>query len=185
MAVHGPMAITAAIIKMVFGELNEAGIRTELIQLHDKTIEPCRGCFTCKEKNNCTFADDDFCSIFEKMCAADGILLGSPAYSADVSAKMKTLLERAGVVAAVNPGLFRHKVGLAVAAVRRGGGMTAVDTINHVFLNKEMLIAGSTYWNMVYGMAPGEVFPDEEGVRNMHNLGQNMAWLLQTIKKTQ
>lgn len=172
---------TALILRMVFAELTQEGIETELIQLADREIAPCRGCFGCRGKNRCVFENDDFSLVWEKMTPADGILLGSPVYSADVSAKMKALLERAGVVAAVNPGLLKHKVCASVAAVRRGGGLTAVDTMNHFFLNKEMLVVGSTYWNMVYGRETGDVLGDAEGVANMKNLGRNMAWLL---KKT-
>lgn len=175
---------TALILRMVLSELAQEGIETELVQLADQEIAPCRGCFGCRGMGRCVFGNDGFAPVWEKMTAADGILLGSPVYSADVSAKMKALLERAGVVAAVNPGLLKHKAGAAVAAVRRGGGLTAVDTMNHFFLNKEMLVAGSTYWNMVYGREIGDVLGDAEGVANMKNLGRNMAWLLKkTVQK--
>lgn len=85
---------------------------------------------------------------------------------------------RQGVVAATNPGILKHKLGVAVAAVRRAGGMTAIDTMNHFFLNKEMIVIGSTYWNMVYGREVSDVLKDDEGIANMHNLGQNMASIL-------
>lgn len=172
---------TALIMKIVFEELEKEGIETEIIQFSQDIIKPCKGCFACKGKSNCVFKKDMFYKVFEKMVLADGILLGSPVYSADVTANMKAFLERAGVVVATNPGLLKHKIGAAVSAVRRGGGLTAVDTMNHFLLNKEVVIAGSTYWNMVYGKAVGDIYSDEEGIRNMHNLGQNMAWLL---KKT-
>lgn len=175
---------TALILKLVFAELEKEGIETELIQLAEYEIAPCRGCFACRGKGNCIFGTDGFRPILEKMAAADGLLLGSPVYSADVSARMKALLERAGVVAAVNPGLLKHKVCAAAAAVRRGGGLTAVDTMNHFFLNKEMLVVGSTYWNMVYGREAGDVLGDEEGVANMKNLGRNMAWALKRVAET-
>lgn len=171
----------ALIMNMVFDELHKFGIETDLIQLAGSVIQPCKGCFACRGKGNCIFKNDQFTEIFEKMARADGILLGSPVYSADVSANMKAFLERAGVVAATNSELLKHKVGAAVAAVRRGGGMTAVDTMNHFFLNKEVFVVGSTYWNMVYGRDIGDVLSDDEGIKNMHNLGQNMAWLLRKI----
>lgn len=95
--------------------------------------------------------------------------MGSPVYSADIALNMKAFLERAGVVAATTPGLFRQKVGASVCAVRRGGGMTAVDTMNHFLLYKEVIVAGSTYWNMVYGKDVGDVYNDEEGIKNMYN----------------
>jgi len=172
---------TAIIMNIVFEELEKLGIETKLIQFSGETLRPCIGCRGCKGKNNCVFTDDMFCETFEKVLSADGILLGSPVYSADVTSTMKAFLERAGIVVAANHGLLRHKVGASVSAVRRGGGMAAVDTMNHFFLNKEVMIAGSTYWNMVYGRDVGEVLNDEEGIRNMRNLGQNMAWLLQKI----
>ncbi len=172
---------TALIIGKVFDELKKEGIETELIQLADYEIQPCRGCFACKGRGNCVFAKDGFAEIFSSMVKTDGIILGSPVYSADVSAKMKAFLERAGVVVATNPGLLRHKVGAAVAAVRRGGGMTTVDTMNHFMLNKEMIVVGSTYWNMVYGKEIGDVLSDDEGMANMRNLGENMAWLMKRL----
>ena len=174
---------TAILIRKVFEELNNAGIKTELIQLADKEIQPCHACFACKGQGNCALKNDGFVEIFHKLAEADGLILGSPVYSADVSAKMKAFLERGGVVVATNPGLLRHKVGASVAAVRRGGGLTAVDTMNHFMLNKEMLVVGSTYWNMVYGKNAGEVLDDEEGMANMRNLGENMAAIIKKIKK--
>ena len=173
---------TAIIIGKVFDELNKEGIETELIQLADYDIQPCRGCFACKGRGNCVFTNDRFAEIFSRMVEADGIILGSPVYSADVSAKMKAFLERCGVVVATNPGLLRHKVGASVAAVRRGGGMTTVDTMNHFMLNKEMIVVGSTYWNMVYGKNVGDVINDDEGMANMRNLGENMSFILKRIR---
>lgn len=173
---------TAIIIRKVFDELNKEGIETELIQLAEYEIQPCRGYFACKGRGNCVFSKDGFAEIFSRMVEADGIILGSPVYSADVSAKMKAFLERGGVVVATNPGLLRHKVGASVAAVRRGGGMTTVDTMNHFMLNKEMIVVGSTYWNMVYGKNVGDVINDDEGMANMRNLGENMSFILTRIR---
>ena len=172
---------TAIIIKTIFEELSKVGIETELIQLADIDIQPCRACFACKGKRNCVFKNDGFNEVFNRMVEADGIILGTPVYSADVSSKMKALLDRGGVVVATNPGLLKHKVGASVAAVRRAGGMTAVDTMNHFMLNKEMIVVGSTYWNMVYGREIGDVLNDEESMANMHNLGQNIASLLKRL----
>ncbi|BCN29276.1 flavodoxin family protein [Anaeromicropila herbilytica] len=172
---------TALIMNMVFEELEKNEIETELIQFGKNIIQPCKGCFVCKGKKECIIHNDIFEDCFQKMVEADGILLGSPVYSADISANMKAFLERAGVVVATNPGLLKYKVGASVAAVRRGGGLNAIDTMNHFLLNKEVFIAGSTYWNMVYGKDVGDVLSDEEGIRNMHNLGTNIAWLLKKL----
>ena len=82
----------------------------------------------------------------------------------------------------MNPGLFTHKVGAAVAAARRGGALQAVDAMNHFFLNHEMFVAGSTYWNMAYGQMPGDVLKDQEGLETMKNLGQSMVYLLKALE---
>ena len=172
---------TALLMREVFKGLEDAGMETSLIQLADHTIEPCRACFSCAKTGSCVFGQDDFNELFDLMTKADGILLGSPVYSADVSARMKAFLERAAVVADMRPGLLRHKAGAAVAAVRRGGALAAVDAMNHFFLNHEMCVVGSTYWNMAYGQMPGDVLSDAEGLDNMRNLGRNMAFLLQRL----
>ena len=174
---------TKILLDRVLGELEKAGIETELIQLAGEEISPCKACWACGGKGNCAHGKDRFCEIFEKMKEADGILLGSPVYSANVSANMQALLERSAVVADMNPGLFTHKVGAAVAAVRRAGAIQAVDTMNHFFLNHEMYVAGATYWNMGYGQMPGDVEKDEEALANMRSLGQNMAFLLKALRE--
>ena len=118
-----------------------------------------------------------FNPCFEKMVAADAIILGSPTYFTDVSAEMKALLDRSGLVALANGGLFRGKIGASVVAVRRGGGTHAFDTMNHMFLMSGAIVPGSTYWNLGFGLEKGDVAMDDEAARNMDDLGQTIAWL--------
>lgn len=169
---------TVILMSKVLEELNKEGIETELIQFAGQIVEPCKACWACGGQKNCVHGKDPFREVFEKLKEADGILLGSPVYSANVPANMQAFLERAAVVCDMNPGLLTHKVGAAVAAARRGGALQAIDTMNHFFLNHEMFVAGSTYWNMAYGQMPGDVEKDQEGLDNMKNLGHNMAFLL-------
>lgn len=172
---------TDILIQTVFDELEKEGIETEVIDLAGDIIEPCKACWACGGRENCAHKKDRFTEIFDKMKKADGILLGSPVYSANISANMQALLERAAVVCDMNAGLMTHKVGASVAAVRRAGSLQAIDTMNHFFLNHEMFVVGSTYWNMAYGQLPGDVMKDEEGINNMRNLGQNIAFLLKRV----
>ena len=174
---------TAILINKVFAELNKEGIETELVQFAGQMMEPCKACFACGGQRNCVHRKDQFREVFEKMKEADGILLGSPVYSANVSANMQAFLERAAVVCDMNPSLLTYKVGVAVAAVRRGGALQAIDAMNHFFLNHEMYVVGSTYWNMVYGQMPGDVETDQEGMENMANLGRNMGYLLKSLEE--
>lgn len=169
---------TAIMIKKAFEELEAAGIKTELVQLSGEFIQPCKACWACGGKGNCVHQKDPFQAIFEKMKSADGIILGSPVYSANISANMQAFLERAAVVSDMNRGMFRHKVGAAMAAARRGGALNTIDAMNHFFLLQEMFVVGSSYWAMAYGRMPGEAAEDEEGMETMVNLGKNMAYLL-------
>lgn len=117
------------------------------------------------------------------MKQADGIILASPVYSANISANMQAFLERAAVVCDMNGSLMKHKIGVSVAAARRGGALNAIDAMNHFFLNHEMLVVGSTYWNMAYGQMPGDVLKDKEALANMDNLAENIIWLLKKLNK--
>lgn len=174
---------TAFLINTVFEELKKEGIETEMVQLAGKVIEPCKACWACGGKKNCVHKKDLFQEIYEKMIQADGILLGSPVYTANISANMQAFLERASVVADMNrdENLLRHKVGAAVTAARRGGALNALDAMNHFFMLQDMFIVGSSYWPMAYGRMPGEVKEDQEGIETMKNLGQNMAYLLKAL----
>ncbi len=113
---------------------------------------------------------------------AEGILLGSPTYFGMMSPEMKAFIDRVGYVARAQPDLFRYKVGAAVVAVRRAGGMTTFDAINHFFLINEMIVPGSSYWNIGVGHKKGEVANDQEGMETMDDLGKNMAWLIKKLK---
>ncbi len=127
---------TALLINTVFEELNKEGIETEMVQFSGKIMEPCKACWACSGKKNCVHKKDQFQEIFEKMTQADGIILGSPVYTANMSANMQALLERASVVTDMNRGenLFAHKVDAAVTAARRGGALSALDSMNHFFM---------------------------------------------------
>lgn len=86
------------------------------------------------------------------------------------------------MVASVNDGLFRHKVGAAVVADERSGGVTTFDQLLHYLHYAEMIVPSSNYWNVIYGMNPGEVLKDEEGMQIMRILGKNMAWTLKLVE---
>ena len=174
---------TSILLNMVFEELKAEGIETEIYTLAGKPIQGCIACFKCFEKKDrrCAVEKDIINECIEKMLKADGILLGSPTYFADVSAGMKALIERCGMVSRANGDMLKRKVGAGVVAVRRAGAMHVFSSLNSFFLINQMIIPGSSYWNLAIGRQPGEVNNDLEGVQTMKNLGKNMAWLLKKI----
>jgi multimeric flavodoxin WrbA len=174
---------TAILLNLVLAELSKEGIETELIQLAGRAPQGCIGCYKCIDNKDrkCAVTKDSLNEYLGKIVEADGILFGSPVYFADATAGIKALIERCGMVSTANGGLFKRKVGAAVVAVRRAGAVRAFDTLNHLFQHQQMIVVGSSYWNVGIGRNPGEVKEDAEATRTMQTLGQNMAWLLKKI----
>ena len=175
---------TSALLGAVLEELEDQGVETELIHLNGP-LSGCTACGKCWEKKDkrCALDRDMVNVCIEKMAGADGIILGSPTYFADLTPEMKALIDRAGFVAKANGDMFRRKVGAAVVAVRRAGAIHAFDSINHFFLISQMIIAGSNYWNIGLGLHEKDVERDPEGMGTMRTLGENMAWLLEKINE--
>lgn len=175
---------TELLILEVFKALEKEGIKTELIQLGGKKVKGCEACMKCKKEKDgqCHQKNDAINKCIKQMVKADGIIIGSPTYYADLSTEAKALLDVAGYALehAGNP--LRRKPGAAVIAVRRAGAVHAFDSINHFFLINEMIIPGSSYWNIGIGRNKGDVLNDEEGMQTMRKLGENMAWLLKKLK---
>ncbi len=176
---------TAILIKEVFKILENHEIETELIQLGNKPVHGCTACMKCREiqDGKCHIKNDHLNLCLQKMVEADGIIIGSPVYFADVTTEIKALIDVAGYVTRANGFTLKRKIGAAVIAVRRGGALHAFETINNFFLINQMIVPGSSYWNFAFGRNPGEVVNDEEGMQTMRTLGENMAWLLQQVKK--
>ena len=175
---------TAILIRAAFSELEKEGVTTELFQLAGQKIHGCIACNKCFSTKNrrCAVNDDIVNECIEKMDAADAIILGSPTYFAGCTAQMKALIDRSGFVARANGDMFKRKPGAAVVAVRRAGAIHAFDTLNHFFTIGQMIIVGSSYWNIGIGREIGEVEKDDEGLDTMRTLGANMAWVMKKLK---
>ncbi|MEE4254970.1 MAG: flavodoxin family protein [Desulfuromusa sp.] len=178
---------TEILLKTVLGSLAESGWNTELVKVGGTAIRGCTACYKCFENkdNHCIIDNDGFNEVYAKLLKADAMILGSPTYFAAVSADLKALLERAGLVAIANNNAFSGKIGAAVVAVRRGGATHVFDSINHMYQMSRMVVPGSTYWNMGIGRGKEEVLEDDEGMNNMRHLGQVINWLGQSIKNSQ
>ena len=169
-------------IKMVAEELEKEGMEVEIVHVGNKTIGGCRACNACVKNNNekCIIDNDEVNEWIQKMKMADGIILGSPVHYSAIGGTMKSFLDRAFYVA--NTGFLRHKVGAAVVAVRRSGGVPTFNQLNNYINYAEMLMPSTNYWNVIHGMKPGEALEDEEGRQIMRVLGKNMAWLMKLVE---
>ncbi|MCG8698468.1 MAG: flavodoxin family protein [Bacteroidales bacterium] len=175
---------TSVLIEHVSRELEKEGINVEYFHLGGKRIQGCLACYKCFENKNkhCHNNSDILNELLDKMVAADGFIIGSPTYFSNVSAEIKALIDRAGLVAIANDHMFKRKVGTAVVVARRAGATDAFDAINKLFLINQMIVPGSHYWNLGMGLDRQDVKDDEEGLKTMKVLGENMAWLLKKVK---
>lgn len=174
---------TAAMIGRIFERLELSGIECEMVQLGGNIVRGCQACGKCKELKNrqCVFNDDLINESILKMIDADGIIIGAPTYFAGINAETKAFIDRVGYVSRANGNLFRRKVGAAVVAARRAGFLNVFQTINNLFFVSEMIVPGSIYWNLSVARDKGDFDNDEEGVRTMEVLGDNMAWLIKKL----
>ncbi|QGY39220.1 flavodoxin family protein [Pseudodesulfovibrio cashew] len=174
---------TADMIKRVFSVLEAEGIETELIHIGGKPLRGCIACYKCFENKDrrCAVNKDAMNDYIAAMDSADAIILGSPTYFANISAEMKALIDRAGLVARANGDMFARKVGAGVVANRRGGAMQAFNALNALFLIGQMIVPGADYWNLGHGLQKGDVLDDAEAMTTMECLGRNMAWLLKKL----
>lgn len=173
---------THVALQTVADELVREGIEVEFVQVGNKPIRGCIACGGCfRNQDERCVIDDEVNGWIQKMKQADGILLGSPVHFAGISGAMKSFLDRAFYVATSNGGLFRHKVGASVTAVRRSGGLPAFEQLNTYITYAEMFMPTSTYWNVIHGRKPDDALQDEEGLQIMRILGKNMAWLMKAL----
>ena len=173
-------------LRMVGSILETQGIEFEIIHVGNKAVRGCLACGKCAKNKDekCSITTDPLNEWVQSMKTADGIILGSPVHYAGIPGTMKSFLDRAFYVAGSNGGLFRHKVGAAVVAVRRTGGSATFDSLNHYLTYSEMIMATANYWNVIHGRTPGEVVKDDEGGQIMEVLGKNMAWLMKMREQT-
>lgn len=159
--------------------LNSNGIETEIVNVANKDVRGCIGCYYCREHGKCVF-DDLVNQIAPKFAEADGIVIGTPVYYAGSNGQVLAFLDR---LFFSTSGVFDKtmKVGAAVISSRRAGSTSAMDEINKYFSIASMPIVSSTYWNEVHGSSAEDVEKDLEGLQTMRNLGNNMAFLIKAI----
>ena len=155
----------------------QEGIDVEMVHIGHKAIRGCIGCRKCAETGKCVFEDavNETRALFEE---CDGLVVGTPVYSASANATLVAYLDRLFFSSHFDKTM---KVGASVAIARRGGCSATFDELNKYFTISGMPIASSQYWNSVHGLTPGEAAKDEEGLQTMRTLAKNMGFLMKSI----
>ena len=160
----------------------EEGIETELISLAGLDIRPCTGCGACSGKELCT-VDDDLWPIYEKMKAADGIIISGPVYVGSLAGLTRCFMERTGYIDRNNKRVFVGKVGGPIVVARRAGQNFTLAQMTFWFQLCGFVMPTSNYWPMAIGRQKGDVVNDEEGMRTAWNLGKNAALLMKKLRE--
>jgi multimeric flavodoxin WrbA len=178
-----PEGNTTIAVRTVLEVLAQEGIETEFLSLAGRPIKPCLACGGCAKADvpRCVQDDPAFEGIIEKFIQADAIVIGSPVYFGSATPQMMAMLHRVGYVSRCKGNLLRRKVGAAVVVARRAGQNFTFAQLNYFFLLAEMIVPGSTYWNIAFGRKEGEIRDDAEGMETLKNLAGNMAWLMKKL----
>lgn len=163
----------------ISGQLEKAGIETEIMHIGHKAIRGCIDCRKCAETGYCIFTDDPVNEGIDKFRAADGIIVGSPVYYAGPNATLCAFMDR---VFFLKAGPYAFKPAAAVSSCRRAGTVATMDRLNKYFTIARMPVVSSQYWNGIHGFTAEEARQDLEGLQTMRTLGDNMAWLLKCIE---
>lgn len=169
-----PNGNTYIALQEIGKQLEREGIAHEIFQLGGGPVRDCIGCGACTEAG-CVFTDDKVNEFVAKAKEADGFVFGTPVYYAHPSGRILSFLDRAFYSSGQ---AFAFKPAASVAVARRGGTSASFDVLNKYYGISQMPVAGSTYWNSVYGRTAGEASQDAEGLQTMRNLARNMAWML-------
>ena len=172
---------TAGMLRAVLDVCAAAGVDTEFYQAGGRVVRGCLACGACGKNIGRCVTDDWINELYPKMAEADAILLGSPTYFADLTPELKAVIDRTGYISRRDGMRFSRKIGAGVCAVRRAGSIHVLDSINHFFHINDMVVPGSSYWNLSVCRDEGEFAKDEEGIGTMKRLGENIVWLLEKL----
>jgi len=171
---------TTALLSILNAELQKCKVSTELISLHDKKINHCLHCDKCIGSNRC-IQNDDFNTIYEKMLNHEGLVVGSPVYVGTPCSLLLALIQRATYISFGNGCKLSKKVGGPIAVGGEAGQLTTINCLVDFYLVNDMIMPGSSYWNIGVGTYKGDIERDEKGKSYIIRFGQNLAWLM---KKT-
>jgi multimeric flavodoxin WrbA len=163
-------------LSIIKEQLAQNGVDSEIYQVGNKPIAGCIACLACKKTGKCAFADDLVNTVAEAMKEADGIILGSAVHFASATGAATSFFDR--LFYSIDKAALKLKFGACIVSCRRGGASATFDQLNKYFTIAQMPIVSSCYWNQIHGYTPEDVMADEEGVRTLRVLANNMAYLI-------
>jgi multimeric flavodoxin WrbA len=171
---------TLDVLNVCAREIESNGVETEILSLKGKNVQSCKACLSCQETGNCVL-NDGLDEIIEKIREADGFIPAAPVYFGTARGDIMAALQRIGKVSRDTDKFLTWMVGGPIAVGRRGGQTLTLQEMTMFFPINNMIIAGSTYWNMVVAGAEGTAFEDTEGIQTIKLFGQNVAKIIKKL----
>ncbi|MDR2836830.1 MAG: flavodoxin family protein [Bacteroidales bacterium] len=165
---------TAFALSLMTEEFQKSGINFKILNVGNLDLHGCIACSRCRETKKCIFENNIETEIITKMKQADAIILASPVFFGGIAGTMKSFLDRAFYSQSSE---FAHKLGAAVVTTPRIGASMAFESLNQYFTIAQMPVVSSRYWNNIRG-ENSELQNDEEGIKTIRLLAQNMAEML-------
>jgi len=175
-----PDGNTAQLMNECARLIREQGVEAEVISFSEMKIESCTACGKCSESKECSL-DDGLNDIIEKLRASQGFIVGSPVYFGTARGDVMAALQRIGYVSMKSDRFLSGMVGGPIAVARRGGQTSTLQEMLMFFLINDMIVPGSSYWNMVFGRLPGEIWQDKEGIETARHFALNVAKLVNRL----
>ncbi|GHV02551.1 FMN reductase [Spirochaetia bacterium] len=163
-------------LSIIKDQLAQNGIDSEIYQVGNKPVAGCIACLGCRKTGKCVFNDDLVNTVAEAMKEADGIILGSAVHFASATGAATSFFDR--LFYSIDKTALKLKFGACIVSCRRGGATATFDQLNKYFTICQMPVVSSSYWNQIHGYTPEDVYKDEEGVRTLKVLANNMAYLI-------
>ena len=173
---------TAQLIEMCARIIEDNGVEAEIVSLVGKEIRSCLACGKCAKLGECK-QDDGLNEIIAKLKGSDGFIVGTPVYFGTARGDLMSALQRIGMVSKSTDNFLSRKVGGPIAVARRGGHTATIQELLMFYLINDMIVPGSSYWNMVFGASSGEAMEDEEGVAVVRRFAENVAWLVNVVAR--
>ena len=175
-----PEGNTAQLMNDCARLIREQGVETEVISFSGMKIESCTACGNCGESKVCSL-QDGLNDVIEKLRGVQGFIVGSPVYFGTARGDVMSALQRIGQVSKRSDQFLTGMVGGPIAVARRGGHTFTLQEMLMFFLINDMIVPGSTYWNMVFGRLPGEAWKDQEGIDTIRHFAANVAKLVKKL----
>lgn len=172
---------TKIVLEECAREIEAEGVETEIISLRGMKIQSCIACQKCAETGNCVL-NDGLAEIIDKIRDADGFIPAAPVYFGTARGDIMAALQRIGKVSRGGDKYLDWMVGGPIAVARRGGVTLTLQEMLMFFAINNMIVAGSTYWNMVIAGPEGTALEDEEGIETIRLFGRNVAKIIKKVR---